>query len=82
MDMWSEISYHLPPYRLSISTALHNIYDELWFKQKLLSFNPDANLYISWKMTYQRSFYREAFRLLSINYGVPKKLQDQNKFVY
>ena len=81
LDIWREVSYYLPPYRLSISIKFNCIYDELWFKHKLLSFNPDANLYISWKLTYKRSFYVEAFRLLRLNYGVPKKLQHHNKFI-
>ena len=82
LDIWIEVSYHLSPYRLSLTTTMHHIYDESWFKRKLLWFNPDATLYISWRITYKRSFYQEAFRLLSINYGLSKELQYQNKFIY
>ena len=56
LDIMREISYNLLPYKLSLSIELNNIYDENWFKNKLLSKYPDCkknkNL---WKELYKKS---------------------------
>lgn len=56
LDIWKLISYYLPPYTLSICNAFHNIYNEQWFKHKLLSEYPNCTKNNnSWKDLYKKS---------------------------
>ena len=56
-DVIKEISFYLPYNHLAISKHLINMYDECWFKNKLLRSHPNCkkNSY-SWENLYKRSF--------------------------
>lgn len=56
LEIWIQISYHLELYALLICNKFISIYDESWFKHKLLSLYPDCNTNNdSWKNLYSKS---------------------------
>lgn len=56
LDILREISLYLPHYLLSASKELNNIYNELWFKDKILLQYPKCKISdFSWKDLYRKS---------------------------
>src|ERR1700722_638059 len=55
-DILHLISYHLPPKHLSINKELRDIYNDIWYYDKLQMLNQNLKLYktITWKNLYQR----------------------------
>jgi len=55
MDIWKEISLYLPYNVLALSSEFIKIYDESWFKSKLLRKHTNVNTISTWKNLYKKS---------------------------
>ena len=54
IDCFRNISLYCKPYIFSVNKILHNLYDDIWFKDKLLLEHPDTNCTKPYKKLYKR----------------------------
>jgi len=55
-DLYYKISLYLDFNKLSVSKELHNMYNDIWFLDKLQYLNPETKLYTptNYKSLYQK----------------------------